>query len=1219
MSNPPVPNALVACLASENGGEVRAMLEGISDVQCHTAAREQRRLSLVASKTTNGVVITDADGLVEWVNDGFTQMSGYTLGEMVGRKPGHVLQGPETDPATVARIREALARGEPVEEEILNYHRGGHTYWLQHKIEPLRGDSGRIDGFIAIQSEVTARRRQEALHQTILSCAPSAIIATDVNGVIQVFNAAAERMLGYPSAELVGVQTPACFHDPAEVARRAEEISREDGVPCEPGFEVFVRRARETGRPDAREWTYVGRDGTRLRVRLAVTAMRGRGGSLLGYLGLAQDVTAQRAAEREHQEVAGRLRAITALLPGMVYQFKLRPDGTSCFPYSSEGIRDIYGVSPDDVRTDASAMMNKVHPDDLDRLQASIDLSAEKLAPWSLEYRVCLPDGKDRWLFGHAQPTRDADGGTLWHGHIVDITQRKQEEEAARAFELRWRFAVDGSGDGIWDWDAVNNTVFFSRRWKEMLGYAPDEIGSGLAEWSDRVHPEDMPQVQAELELHMSGKSDGYQSRHRMRCRDGSYIWILDRGRIIERNPDGTPKRVIGTHSDITAQMKADLELQQSKKELERMNAQMSDAIARATELASQATSANLAKSMFLANMSHEIRTPINGVLGMVGLLLDTRLDAEQRGFAETARLSGVNLLQLINDILDFSKIEAGKLELETLDFDVGDVVEESIELLALRAHERGLELAAVIAPGTPGRVRGDPGRIRQILVNLLSNAVKFTERGDIVVRVGVRSREGDSVVLSFAVSDTGVGIPPERAAGLFMPFTQVDSSTTRRYGGTGLGLAISRQLVELMEGEISLQSRLGVGSTFTFILPLRVIPVPERPAPVGWAGRRILLIEAHRPTADCLSMMLDEAGARCEVASSVVSVIDRLASVAAIGCDLVLLADRVPGADEVFDAVGGVGAPGIPVVLLTSLIGRSASPQAAAVLPKPVRRQALHRTLSQLFLPPADRIRVAAPPSVNRAGWRLLLVEDNAVNQRVALAVLGRLGYRTDAVANGREAVTALCNAPYDLVLMDCQMPEMDGFEATRAIRAAGSPVLNPAILIVAMTANALKGDRELCLEAGMNDYLTKPVDSKALAECLARHFETLTVPPPATPAIDWRDFIERLGGDEPLALELIPQFCEDISSRLARARVACEAKDFAAVARIVNSLKGAAANFSAKGLHFAAVEAESALARGLEMEPSLSALAQEIKAVLAEASRYCRNYGLDLQKPPP
>ncbi|TFH49805.1 MAG: PAS domain-containing sensor histidine kinase [Methanothrix sp.] len=428
---------------------------------------------------------------------------------------------------------------------------------------------------------------------------------------------------------------------------------------------------------------------------------------------------------------------------------------------------------------------------------------------------------------------------------------------------------------------------------------------------------------------------------------------------------------------DITDRRRMEEELQQTNQDLE-------IAIEQSNELAKQARLANAAKSEFLANMSHEIRTPLNGVIGMIGLLLDMNLNAEQREYAKIASISGEILLSLINDILDFSKIEAHKLELETLDFDLRSTLDDMADLLAIGVHEKGLELVYMVDPSVPSLLRGDRGRLLQILVNLGSYDVKFTDHGEIVIRASLENKDERNATIRFSVSDTGIGIPANRQDILFSPFTQADGSTTRKYGGTGLGLAISKQLAELMGGIIGVESEVGKGSTFWF------------------------------------TAVFEKQLAR-------------------------------PGSAEDLAEIEGEGAKD----------GFATRP-----------------TISESF----------------KRKLRILVAEDNPVNQKVAQAMLRKMGLQADVVANGLEAVNALQIIPYDLVLMDCQMPEMDGFEATGKIRQQGSKTLNPCIPIIAMTALAMQGDREECIQAGMNDFIAKPVQQRELAKMLARWL-TITI----------------------------------------------------------------------------------------------------------------------------
>ena len=767
------------------------------------------------------------------------------------------------------------------------------------------------------------------------------------------------------------------------------------------------------------------------------------------------------------------------------------------------------------------------------------------------------------------------------------VIQRRRAEESLRRSDEKYRSLVANIPDVTWTSDSTGRTVFISPNVETLCGFTPGVIYGDPDLWLSRVHPGDVEKVREAYRGLFAGNRK-FEVEYRLRRRDGEWIWLYDRTLgAYEKNGVACAD---GIFSDITERKQAELELQKAKEAAEH---------------------ASRAKSEFLANMSHEIRTPMNGIIGMTELVLDTRLTSEQRNYLDMVKSSADSLTTLINDILDFSKIEAGRLDLEPIDFGLRDCLDDTMRILAVRAHAKGLELACHILPEVPDALIGDPGRLRQVLINLVGNAIKFTDRGEVVVRVEADAAPPHVAQLRFGVSDTGIGIARDKHAAIFEAFAQADGSTTRKYGGTGLGLTISSQLVEMMGGRIWVESEVGRGSTFYFTARLglqdKLASAAAAPPPEELKGLRILVVDDNATNRMILEEMFSGWRMRPTSVDGGDTALAALRAAARRGNPfrLVVLDANMPGMDG-FSVAESIQADasltGQDLIMLTSGGQRGEAARCrqvgiSAYLTKPTRRSELLDVVMTVLHPAIGAGRrggLITRHSLReeRRRLRVLLVEDNPVNRAVAARLLERRGQIVTIARNGREAVDLIKARPFDVALMDLQMPEMDGLEATAAIRASEEGT-GRRLPIVAMTAHAMKGDRERCLRAGMDAYVSKPIQAGDLFEAIDAATGATSggagepdAPGPATSrgkgVVDRAALLSRLEGDASLLTEIVGLFLQTAPRLMRDLKQALTSKDAGKLERAAHTLKGAVANFGARPAFEAAFKMEQHGQRG-------------------------------------
>ena len=1481
--------------------ELRMLNERLKTSQSKLIEKEaeSRKLAMVAERTDNAVILANYEGHIEWVNEAFERMTGWTLNEVRGLKPGSFLQGPLTDPQVASEMGRMLSAGEGFRTEILNYRKDGTPYWVDIEVQPIKDAHGKVTHFMAIEADVSGAKRNEMRRQ--LETAAAKVIASGAKlaGLIPMMLSALGRQLQatvgawwVPGSSGEVLQTAHMWQsDDAQVepfmqasrelsfapgqglpgrvwearashwitdVRKDDNFPRRDaaaecGITAAVAFTVHadgqVRGVLEFFSPqlDAPDpdllgaLNHIGHQLGLLMKRLEAEEDLRKSeramneGQRLAHLGTWEwdlrtnalswsdekfriygfeprsfvptldhvrscvltddlprflEVLAEVARTGVSQEVSyrvtrpsGDIRHVHTLaaveldadnlpcrLVGTMQDMTEKVQTEEAYKqaqrishlgnwnlelasgavrWSDEKYR-IYGYEPGTVEVDMDLCRRAIHPDDFDAVMQFIDSVAKMGEPMTITYRITRPDGEVRHLRSSAEVSQDASGQAREIlGTVLDITELVEAQRTLQQTEERWHFALQNNGLGVWDWNIISDYVLYTDQLQQMLGYEPGEWPQHVDSWASRVHPDDLPSVMDAMNKCLGGETPDYLCEHRLRCKDGSWKWVQDVGRIVSRTKEGKPQRMIGTQMDIHIRKQSE---EAAERRAELLNgirasqehfigntdaspvfAEMLDVVVRHTHstfgfiaevlkdeqgapylrsysltdiswndeirkymesmrpnglefrnlktlfgaalvtrelviandaandprsgglppghppintflglpvynglemvgligLANRpdgydkdglreldpflaavnsmivarrederrrqieeelraardkAEAASRAKSEFLAMMSHEIRTPMNGVIGMTGLLKKGKLDARQSEMVEAVQHSGGALINIIDDILNFAKIEAGQIELCEQPVVLDELVEGVADLLHHEASSKGLELTTVIASELPEVIRGDAGRLRQVLLNLAGNAVKFTDKGHVTIRVS-----GVDDQIEFRVEDTGIGLPDVAHERLFKPFSQVDSSQSRRFGGTGLGLAIGKKLVDAMRGSIGVESEAGDGSQFWFRVPLHAGPEePARGVAPQAQLRQVWIAHASPRVRESIRAALAAPGVGFHELKRV-QVRSHLATGRAADEVLVIDAAWMPATVVKKRAAqpNGAGLNRWQVVLIGSgIFADSAALACAQTVTLPLHRQALRRAVWPVTTPAAE-CKTSSPQRL-ALGLNVLVAEDNRINARLACMLLDNLGCNAVVAVNGKEAVAAFQKQPFDVVLMDCQMPVLDGHAATRKIRQwesrRGNQQRRGRCKVIAMTASALPEERERCFASGMDEYLSKPFSAGSLERLLvgisrqpgaAEGTAGNTVPAAVTDPLG--PLTAQIGAVE--ARKLADIWLEEAPGRHQRLLAALKRGQTVAARKEAHALRGASSIFGMRSLMDACTSLEMAI----------------------------------------
>ena len=1145
------------------------------------AAKREGLLEAV-EQAADGIIITDRSGRIEYVNPAFTALTGYSPEEVLGQNP-RLLKSGHNSAALYEELWSTILSGMVWHGEVINRRKDGSLYDEEMRIAPVRDSAGAASGYIAIKHDVTEQRaaqNAQAFLAAIVEGSEDAIMATTLEGLIRTWNRGAKTLFGYSTEEVIGKHV-SMLMAPEKLNDLTYFMGQQTRGITVSQFESLCLR----------------KDGSRIHVSVTGSPIKNTAGEVVAMSAVLRDTSERWKSEQRRRESEERFRTMADGCPTPIWV----TDTEGGIQFTNRTFREFCGVSHEPAEGQNWELL--FHPDDLPKFVRETNRAVRTHTGFKAEAHVQRADGEWRWIIAHAEPRFSPNGEFLGcAGLSTDITERKQAEQALKDSEEKFRQLAENVREVFWMINSAGTELLYvSPAYEQIWGRSRASLYGSPMEWLDAVHADDRERAHKKFMKRLRGQCIDFE--YRIKTPDGQEKWIRDRAFPI-RDGAGQVIRVAGIAEEITDQKRYESELLSAKQ---------------------QAEAANAAKSEFLANMSHEIRTPMNGVIGMTELLLDTDLNAEQRRYAETVRASGESLMEIINDILDFSKIEAKKLELEMADFDLQNLLDNLTSALGTQAQGKGIELLSIVDPSIPAMLRGDAGRLRQILTNLVGNAIKFTEEGEVVIRAMLEQGEESDCLLRFSVRDTGMGIPEDKIGILFDKFSQVDTSTTRRFGGTGLGLAIAKQLVEMMGGVIGVASEEGNGSEFCFTVRLGRSNQPDARRNdtgdlVNLSGVRVLIVDDNSTSREILVAFTAGWGMRptaVESGSRALEAVHRAREerdpfrIAVIDFHLSGMDDEALGC--AIRADKRLADTRMVMMICMGVWHGRRSPEEiglAGCVTKPVRRDELCSLLSKVFsaadggnsgdaktLDP-EPIDTHRESRLNGIGInaRILVAEDNPANREVALGILKKLGLRADAVTNGAEAISALESIDYDLVMMDMRMPVMDGIEAARRIRSLDSAVRDHHIPIVAMTANAMESDRRSCLAVGMNDFVVKPVSVAVLRDTLKKwlHAGVSAIPAAASPlassqttesemvVFDPACVLLRLEGDNALAQIVFETFLEDLPSQIQALKKFVAVREAAGCARQAHSIRGAAANVGGESLRKLAAEMEAAADAG-------------------------------------